>query len=967
MIICRLCPGAVPWGAVHEHLLKQHGLLRATRQLALASFEPDPTLVDLDLSPQQINVASLPDGSLVEPTLPVMDGFRCNYCDYTTLSRELVAKHLRKFHCHFQDPLRPDQIISREYHCLQLQCWRPASHGKPRRYWSVRDEPQEGKQDFTQNTPCDDGSPERSQHTQGQQANQEIYYQPETLPECDPWHHRTGWPEQFHGRSLGAFLWAAQMGVPTTTDWVYPSQSCPLVSPVADEEKIGLICQAIDKVLLRCLDSVESTAPMLLCWLCSYSQKFWPKPLKSHKRPATRRAYVSLMKRILCFLCRTWRTPSRKRRMVFHVPIDKSQRRILRQIWSNLDKQSSKAYERGVGYDEDFGWQQQRLSSAGSQRSLCSQAEDSDTREDEDDEEDEEEDQYYEEKQNQNETTDDDSSTYSDTSTDGDEGLDDDDDFSMVDRQDQQVPENSKYKTATRFLDTELCEVVFELCVSLFTTTSASKKPQETFLGYCLGVLGIRQGSKTFYEPYSYTPILAKINWLGRVVLLEYALPQYPYLTWECPGRDSYPDHLRRLQEIRYRYLMLGCGTPLAESFSLKAYGRKIAQVEPGRCQITWSADFQTLAYQGKSISMTGFRDFARNAITQARAGLEGLLQGFYPKQTRPSGYIDLSIYQDTFTQSDVGYSFLSEPVNRLQHSHLDFRQHLQTLELSKMVKRQSYIEHGLRFLEQASMFLRPLCTAIHVTGGQPGRGSELMSIKWRNGQHALRNVYIYDGCVLVLIKYNKSRASTNRSFWVARFLPPAVGQILFIYLVYIRPVVESIIQDLLQRQVSTDFLFTDLVNPQLCRWSSSFVSSSLRESSKTTSIPFTLSSYRHISIGIVRQHVKPIAKPFNLYDDRSTSADITTAVFSWQSSHRPLQGASTYGLNSAFPTTLQPELLNAYRAVSLIWQKWLEISSLPHSAASEKETGSVELSTPLLPPRSLNRKRKRESRTLSG
>jgi hypothetical protein len=92
----------------------------------------------------------------------------------------------------------------------------------------------------------------------------------------------------------------------------------------------------------------------------------------------------------------------------------------------------------------------------------------------------------------------------------------------------------------------------------------------------------------------------------------------------------------------------------------------------------------------------------------------------------------------------------------------------------------------------------------------------------------------------------------------------------------------------------------------------------------------FTLSNYRHVVTGIVRQHVKPIATPFHLHDEALGSGDLGV-VFSWQTSHRPRQGAGTYGLNAAFPTTLQPELLNAYRDVSTLWQVWLGV--IPPSA----------------------------------
>jgi hypothetical protein len=50
-----------------------------------------------------------------------------------------------------------------------------------------------------------------------------------------------------------------------------------------------------------------------------------------------------------------------KRKTIFQVPINKSQRQILTRIWSLLEQQSSwDTCGRGLGYNDDFGWQQQR-------------------------------------------------------------------------------------------------------------------------------------------------------------------------------------------------------------------------------------------------------------------------------------------------------------------------------------------------------------------------------------------------------------------------------------------------------------------------------------------------------------------------------------------------------------------------------------------------------------------------------
>jgi hypothetical protein len=65
------------------------------------------------------------------------------------------------------------------------------------------------------------------------------------------------------------------------------------------------------------------------------------------------------------------------------------------------------------------------------------------------------------------------------------------------------------------------------------------------------------------------------------------------------------------------------------------------------------------------------------------------------------------------------------------------------------------------------------------------------------------------------------------------------------------------------------------------------------------------------------------VHKPFNRYDDKSLEADLNV-VFAWQSGHRPLQRGTTYGLDGAYPTQLQPALLRAYEWASTRWHEFL-------------------------------------------
>jgi hypothetical protein len=58
------------------------------------------------------------------------------------------------------------------------------------------------------------------------------------------------------------------------------------------------------------------------------------------------------------------------------------------------------------------------------------------------------------------------------------------------------------------------------------------------------GVLGIHPKELCFCKLYDYTPLLSALIWVGRLIILEYALPAISYNCLEVPWpeRTTYPD-----------------------------------------------------------------------------------------------------------------------------------------------------------------------------------------------------------------------------------------------------------------------------------------------------------------------------------------------------------------------------------------------------------------------------------------
>jgi hypothetical protein len=243
------------------------------------------------------------------------------------------------------------------------------------------------------------------------------------------------------------------------------------------------------------------------------------------------------------------------------------------------------------------------------------------------------------------------------------------------------------------------------------------------------------------------------------------------------------------------------------------------------------------------------------------------------------------------------------------------------------------------------------LLGGLHTSRGQAPRAPDLLGLEIQNGPSTKRGIYVWNGFVVYLTRHHKAKRSNNREFYVVRFLPARLGHIMYKYLVYIRPFL-----DMLQRKrdsyfkevVPTRLLFRsgrDLDRP----WGSSRVTAILRKATtEVWGLPANSQLYRQLTIGITEKHVQEVHKPFNRFDDVGARANWNVA-FAWQSGHRPLQRATTYGLDGAFPARLQPALLRLYEWVSVQWHEFLHQPSC-RVEVQPKQTASAPAVVPTFP-----------------
>lgn len=176
-----------------------------------------------------------------------------------------------------------------------------------------------------------------------------------------------------------------------------------------------------------------------------------------------------------------------------------------------------------------------------------------------------------------------------------------------------------------------------------------------------------------------------------------------------------------------------------------------------------------------------------------------------------------------------------------------------------------------------------------------------------------------------LISRHHKARRTTNSEFQVVRFLPKEPSKIMYHYLVFIRPFACMLFRICYNMDAESTLLFASPVRP--------------KEPIKTSILPKKFVSRLSTRLGSLwacrctdssplqsqKKHVKQVANPFNQHDDKSKEADINVS-FAWQSGHRPLQRGTTYGLDGAFPNSLQPALLRVYEWASNEWHEFLQL-----------------------------------------
>ena len=161
------------------------------------------------------------------------------------------------------------------------------------------------------------------------------------------------------------------------------------------------------------------------------------------------------------------------------------------------------------------------------------------------------------------------------------------------------------------------------------------------------------------------------------------------------------------------------------------------------------------------------------------------------------------------------------------------------------------------RYIAKVDSFLERFLLLIHVTAGQPARGTEILSLRHRNtvnGHH--QNIFIEDSLVSTVTAYHKGYNIVGSKKIIHRYLPREVGELVVYYLWFILPFWSNLNKLVwADKTPPSPFLWS---KNDIATWDSSRLTNVLREEARVhLQTHLNITYYRHAAIAMSRIHLK--------------------------------------------------------------------------------------------------------------
>ncbi|KAM3069099.1 hypothetical protein ACMFMF_009063 [Clarireedia jacksonii] len=316
-----------------------------------------------------------------------------------------------------------------------------------------------------------------------------------------------------------------------------------------------------------------------------------------------------------------------------------------------------------------------------------------------------------------------------------------------------------------------------------------------------LAVLGV--GEEGWKGLFNYPPILSAIIKLVRFMVVQQA--------WQIArsreeeGEEEGPGCAILVKRIMDTFMIKGTYTAMDWMLDLRTYGLKIHYNTTGQGHVEWVGE--QIRFKKIEFTMQQLKVTVGERVREAREVLVRKVLGIKREQELPR--IPWAHIRDDPTRSTRAWNFVRDERNswpvdgdwwlldrwaqgQKQQALLKDTQQGRGRGRGGGIWDKRGIEQWIRVvveLREKLLFL------MDITGGQPARGPEILSIRYANttnGEH--RNIFIEDGMGDVKIIY--------------RYLPRAVGEVLVYYLWLVVPLQQRLQAELQAKETWSDYMW---------------------------------------------------------------------------------------------------------------------------------------------------------------
>ena len=363
----------------------------------------------------------------------------------------------------------------------------------------------------------------------------------------------------------------------------------------------------------------------------------------------------------------------------------------------------------------------------------------------------------------------------------------------------------------------------------------------------------------------------------------------------------------------------------MSKMLSMLAYGKHLAMNHGNAGAVSWSEDRLVLSYRGRPIALSRFKSTVQGAITEAE---DMLWRDLLYTGAEDRFEVPLDELRDDVTWTKRGVSFIDNAHNGLREKRKwTLKRILSDKDGSKMRNQRSWaMPHVRRYLRKIDRFRELLLFCMHLTGGQPARGTEMTTLRFKNGYLQDRNIFVMHGQMVFVTRYHKSQSQMDKPKVIPRFLPWRVGQVLAVYLAYVQPV-----QEYLSVQVRgsgwSDYIWANEQGP----WETDRLTRIIvRESQKRLGTRLTTHDYRHVAISIGREVIgEQFARGYTEETIEVEEAEVEDDDALEMSAGRGAEvGVNRYGVSVDIVKHLSSRSIDTFRPLSRQWHEFLELAS---------------------------------------